>query len=332
MLLTDWFILLGSGVFLLAWFWRTPRWAASLRWLGPAVIIAAALLGPLTLRWQVLPPAIVAGLALLVYGLDLAAQRRGARPVNGTPWISGLVWAFALMVSLAPLLLMPVFSWNAPTGPHAVGFRTFEAADPYRKGVLEAAPNESRRFKVHVWYPATADGASRTRRYLEGNEIENVAGGWSKLLGLPEFALNHLGLVDTHALVDAPVAQPADGQGFPVVIFSHGFRSWPGQNQPLMEHLASKGYIVLAPYHSYDSMGVTFENGVRIPPRAGPGAVLRGPMGSRAGGVDRSTSAVRRDARDPVRCDSGFSPGVSEHQTVRRSERSRLAHRRAVAV
>ena len=47
----------------------------------------------------------------------------------------------------------------------------------------------------------------------------------------------------------------------PVVIYSHGYTSFPGQNTALLEELASHGYIVYSVQHTYDSSPVAFPNG-----------------------------------------------------------------------
>ena len=62
--------------------------------------------------------------------------------------------------------------------------------------------------------------------------------------------------IPTHSHVHAPVAAPDDGP-FPVLLFNHarelGFTS---QNQLLMEHLASHGYVIFSIAHPYQSSKV----------------------------------------------------------------------------
>ncbi|MGE0425155.1 MAG: alpha/beta hydrolase family protein [Reyranellaceae bacterium] len=102
-----------------------------------------------------------------------------------------------------------------------------QAADaqspPYRAGVARLAVDDATPFDALVAYPALADEAP----------IE-------------------LGPFTLHAARDAPVARPAEGERFPVVLFSHGNGRGAGTPLPhrlLLLHLAREGFIVVAPFH-----------------------------------------------------------------------------------
>ncbi|MCA9550600.1 MAG: dienelactone hydrolase family protein [Myxococcales bacterium] len=109
----------------------------------------------------------------------------------------------------------------AATGPHGVGYSTFTAT--------YAAPvtDEDRTITVLAWYPAEAN-----------------PGGDKPLYLLREAEL---------ATVDAP---PLAGP-WPVVVLSHGHQGYPAGMSYLAEHLASHGWLVLAPSHK----GNTFADG-----------------------------------------------------------------------
>jgi len=104
----------------------------------------------------------------------------------------------------------------AARGPFAVGVTTLQVADPEDAG---------RDFAVEVWYPAAPP---------DGEPL------YERTLG-----------VDTYSLRDAP----ADRRGapFPVVGFSHGRSGLRLQSLYLTQHLASHGYVVVAPDHRYDT-------------------------------------------------------------------------------
>ena len=110
----------------------------------------------------------------------------------------------------------------AAAGPHAVGYSTFEAT--------YAAPvtGEARTLTVLAWYPAEA-----------------APGGERPLYLLREAEL---------ATVDAP---PLALGPRPVVVLSHGHQGYPAGMSYLSEHLASHGWLVLAPAHK----GNTFADG-----------------------------------------------------------------------
>ncbi len=99
-------------------------------------------------------------------------------------------------------------------GPWAVGRATFEVVDPDR---------DDRTLPVDVWYPAIDDGATPASIYdlLVAVIVSDVA-------------------------LDAP--EVAEGE-FPLLVFSHGSGGVRFQAIFLQEHLASHGFIVVAPDH-----------------------------------------------------------------------------------
>ena len=108
-------------------------------------------------------------------------------------------------------------SWpvNEP-GRFRVGFRTW---------TLEYVPRgrtETRTTTVSCWYP-TLDTTGTAARY-----------------GL---------VLDRSAFVDATVADPAHEGGYPVLVYSHGSRGFPGSSYPITNRFASHGWVVIAPEH-----------------------------------------------------------------------------------
>lgn len=101
----------------------------------------------------------------------------------------------------------------AERGPHAVGVRTLELADPHNPG---------RTLATDVWYPAAAGSAGQTA------EAEHP-------FGRPHAA--------------HPDALPST-ERFPLVGFSHGNSGLRRQSTFLTTHLASWGFVVVAPDHS----------------------------------------------------------------------------------
>jgi predicted dienelactone hydrolase len=102
-------------------------------------------------------------------------------------------------------------------GPWAVGRTTFEVVDPDR---------DDRSLVVDVWYPvdeADADGTAAV------------------------YDLVFAGLVSEVALDEPPVSSAGP---FPLVAFSHGNNGIRFQSFFLTEHLASHGFVVVAPDHS----------------------------------------------------------------------------------
>ncbi len=126
----------------------------------------------------------------------------------------------ALVASACGPTAVDVASLSDP-GPYAVGYRTY---------TVEYTPplaTEPRRTFVLVWYPAEPSEGERPFYTLRTSEV---------------------------AVVDAP---PADLGPRPVVVYSHGHQSYAASFSYLMEHLASHGFIAIAPTHT----GNTFIDG-----------------------------------------------------------------------
>jgi predicted dienelactone hydrolase len=211
-------------------------------------LIAAVGLGVLVLgvaiegiRWQMIP-------AYLGFGaLVLASLKRSeSRPV----WRALGALALLLLTGASAFLTheMPVLSLPEPSGPYGVGTFEYSITDHSRKE--RYSPTRNRELYVEVWYPAEKSTAGdfpvRTlfQELYEGDYTRQ-----SLLFGY----LEH---VPTHSHVHAPVAPP-DDEPFPVLLFNHALElGFTSQNQLLMEHLASHGYVILSIAHPYQSSKV----------------------------------------------------------------------------
>lgn len=107
-------------------------------------------------------------------------------------------------------------------GPHGVGFMSFDIT-------YDAPPDATpRTTHTFVWYPAAKDATGEHPIYtLKTSEV---------------------------AITDAA---PLDLGPLPVVMFSHGSQAYGAAMSHLMEHLASHGFLVVAPTH----VGNTFTDG-----------------------------------------------------------------------
>lgn len=105
---------------------------------------------------------------------------------------------------------------HAARGPWAVGIRTIDVADP---------EEPTRRLATDVWYPADPDALARGP----------APAAASHPLGRPHRALGGT----------APARGP-----FPVLAFSHGNSGLRRQSTFLTTHLASHGFVVVAPDHA----------------------------------------------------------------------------------
>lgn len=62
-----------------------------------------------------------------------------------------------LATFIAFLIVLPVFRFPAPGGPHAIGTLTYHLVDPNRAEIFSTDASSSRReLMVQIWYPAKA--------------------------------------------------------------------------------------------------------------------------------------------------------------------------------
>ncbi|CAN7290173.1 hypothetical protein LJR164_001458 [Phenylobacterium sp. LjRoot164] len=252
---TDILLIAALAAFVLAvWLPRLPGRGRVLFGAGLAAL-AVGVVGVLDARWQSGLGVVVA--LLLLAGLGIARLRR--RPASGRrPYVSGVLAALLAGLAVAALVLFPVGALPRPSGERPVGVRTFEVSDASRPGLLAAAPDAPRRLLVRVWYPAGDTKGLKPRPYFTDEEARTTGASLGALFKFPPF-FTYLKHVRTNSYEDAPLASGA--AGLPVVIYSHGFTSFLGQNTVLMEELASHGYVVFSLQHTYDSAATLFPDG-----------------------------------------------------------------------
>jgi len=214
--------------------------------------IAIAGLGVLALgavtegfRWQMIPAYVGLG-ALMLASLKKSETRPVWRALGAVP-------LFLLMSASAVLTHeLPVFSLPEPSGPYAVGTFEYSVTDDSRKE--RYSPARKRELYVEVWYPANKSASGRFPvRTLFQELYEGDYTRQSLLFGY----LRH---VPTHSRVHAPVAATDHGP-FPVLLFNHALElGFTSQNQLLMEHLASHGYVILSIGHPYQSSKVNLSS------------------------------------------------------------------------
>jgi predicted dienelactone hydrolase len=133
-----------------------------------------------------------------------------------------------------------------PEGRYAVGTLSFVVP------VADAGP-----LRVIAWYPAQA-ASGPGAPYLDAAEQRVQAPAIARNFGLPPGSLSAVVALPTHS---HPGARIAPGR-FPLLIFSHGYFSYPRENTALMEHLASNGWIVLSLAHPGDAADIPTDAGV----------------------------------------------------------------------
>ncbi|GAB3164005.1 alpha/beta hydrolase family protein [Microbispora hainanensis] len=140
-----------------------------------------------------------------------------------------------------------------PTGPHPVGTTSLRLEDTSRPDpwVPEA---ESRELMVSLWYPARSRNGRRAP-YMTPKESELILKG-KGVTGVPSDVLSR---TRTNAFSGA---EPAGrGHTLPLVVLSPGFTDPRSSLTALAEELASRGYVVAAIDHTYETFATTFPGG-----------------------------------------------------------------------
>ena len=157
---------------------------------------------------------------------------------------------------LAPILL-PVPQTPKPTGPYQIGTTTLMLVDKTRKELYSDKDGELRAIMVQIWYPAEAKPGTEPTSWLENMDVMGPA--ISKKLNLPAFFLDHVKYSRTHSVRDAPISSAE--MRYPLLLLSHGWGGFRAQNTYQVEELASHGYVVVAPDHTFGAVAVVFPDG-----------------------------------------------------------------------
>jgi dienelactone hydrolase len=81
----------------------------------------------------------------------------------------------------------------------------------------------------------------------------------ARYIRMPSFFLDHLKLVRMPAYKESKVA-PTD-EGYPIILFSHGWNGFNAQNTGQAIQLASHGYVVVGVQHTYGAVITVFSDG-----------------------------------------------------------------------
>jgi predicted dienelactone hydrolase len=136
-----------------------------------------------------------------------------------------------------------------PSGDRIIGTTHLVFVDETRPELFTDDPADHREVTVRIWYPGDADKKARTAPYYDNAEqIVPRFGYPSTLLDL-----------NTNSKLEIPVLRQEDG--YPVILFNHGWGEHAAQNTVLMEELASHGYVVVSLAHHYEAKYWAYPDG-----------------------------------------------------------------------
>ena len=206
------------------------------------------------MRWQMVPLYTFAAIAMLT---SISAFLKSQAGADSTARPLRVVLSLGLLaVATALPILLPVPKIPAPSGPYQVGTRIYDLTDESRKE-LYSGQDEARRFIIQVWYPADVSEADERAPWMANAEV--YAPAIATYIDMPSFFLDHLALVKIPAYKEAAVA-PTD-EGYPIILFSHGWNGFNAQNTGQALELASHGYVVVGVQHTYGAVVTVFEDG-----------------------------------------------------------------------
>jgi predicted dienelactone hydrolase len=223
----------------------------------PAFTLIIILIHAITegLRWQMIPLYAFSVVTVLMSIPTLLKSQSGTKPAVQPVRI--ILSLSLLAASTALPILLPVPVIPSPSGPHQIGTRIYELTDESRKE-LYSGKDEARRFQIQIWYPADVAPTDERAQWMSRADI--YAPAISKdILELPSFFLDHLALVNIPAYKESTVEPTSDG--YPVILFSHGWNGFNAQNTGQALELASHGYVVVGVQHTYGAVITVFEDG-----------------------------------------------------------------------
>ncbi len=179
-----------------------------------------------------------------------APARRGLERIGALGRIGTALASVALIATACSAA-----SATGTGGPSGVHGRVHPSHDdtrfaqpgPYAAGTARVVMANG--DQVQLWYPVDKSAVRGLTPYtyhlsqwLTGSEVTSPV-----LAGMPD-------AVQTDSYLNVPIANDPGPSGdpngsFPVVLFSHGYASYPEQSSFLTEHLAQWGFIVAAPDH-----------------------------------------------------------------------------------
>ena len=132
-------------------------------------------------------------------------------------------------------------------GKYAVCTQYFYSVDSTRSMWFIDDVTGHRELSVKVWYPADDRQLEKKASYVDNQDL--ISEALSVRLGVPQALMERAGGIECNSWLDAA---PVNGK-FPIVIYSHGHQSLKIANTFQAEELASNGFIVIAPDHTYDA-------------------------------------------------------------------------------
>ncbi len=207
-------------------------------------------------RLQMIPAYFLTFVILLI---SIICRFSGQFKVNKIVKTLGTVmFTLVLIVSIVFPLAFPIADLPKPQGSYLVGTRYLSFTDTSRKGIF-TAPNDYRKLAVQVWYPSDSSNGKQVQKWLPNYKSTNY---FAKSMGTIDL-FAQMDLSKTNSYLNANLSSKETK--YPIIIFSHGYGGFQGQNTIQMENLASHGYVVFSIAHTYEAFVSIFPESKIIP-------------------------------------------------------------------
>ncbi|MCS5490186.1 alpha/beta hydrolase family protein [Algoriphagus limi] len=154
--------------------------------------------------------------------------------------------ALVLLVFSLSIMAFKSAKIPAPTGDYSVGSVELELQDANRGG---------RKLKVILFYPAAEIHQEIIPYHPYPDSLEKDL---NSLYGIPKILIKKL---SRSSIPSKNLAQAQEiAEGFPLLLFSHGYNGSRFQNSFLLPDLASHGYVVVSIEHTGSAAGTVFED------------------------------------------------------------------------
>lgn len=230
---------------------------------GVGLIVAVTVPWQVTIegyRWQMVPAYFLAAAIAFVTWWDFIGPPDEFRAPRGSLAIGRSLAVIGAVVAVALPVVFPVPRLPTPGGAMEVGTFSLHLVDPNRSEIYGDLPGGPRELMVQVFYPAAPGPDAETGPWVQ--DLGAVGDALARDVELPSFAFDHLALTSTHTYPHAPVSDAAPS--FPVVVYSHGWRSFRTANFNQAESLASEGFVVVTVDHSHASVMTVFPGDRRV--------------------------------------------------------------------
>lgn len=192
-------------------------------------------------RWQMLPVSFSS--LLLLSSLVLLKLKRELPLLF--PVVAGL-GVVSLVATAMFSYLYPIFTLPIPTGRYAVGTTSIHLIDKSRIELCDPTTKSARELVVRVWYPTASHNGTKAP-YLDNKRL------------IPSGVFSHLGLIQTNAVRDVPIATTKTP--YPVILYTPSWNGYKTDNTFQTEELASHGFVVIGLEHPCSVPMAIYPNG-----------------------------------------------------------------------